>query len=357
MTEPRPQRPPTQRPPTLRDVARLAEVDSSVVSRVLRGASGANVRPETRERIEQVARDLGYSPNPLARGLRTQRTNCLALVVPQLDNPVFQQIAQGAERAAAARGFALVIYHVRDAAQERERLEHLVRSIRVDGVVIATLMMAGDAHQFFAPPFFERLGLPCVLVNREAPGVPNFVSADDEAGAHLATTHLLRLGHRRIAHIAGPHGRYNAIRRREGYERALREAGVEPEARLVVPADYSFEGGRNAMATLLNAGMTAVFATTLLSGVGALRTLADAGRRVPDDVSVIALHDAPLAEMVTPTLTTVRFPTEEMGADAVDAVIDQIDGPNDGQPRRVERRLAPEGLIERGSCAPHTGGP
>ncbi|HYD67065.1 LacI family DNA-binding transcriptional regulator [Azospirillum sp.] len=354
MTEPRPQRPPTQRPPTLRDVARLAEVDSSVVSRVLRGASGANVRPETRERIEQVARDLGYSPNPLARGLRTQRTDCLALVVPQLDNPVFQQIAQGAERAAAARGFALVTYHVRDAAQERERLEHLVRSIRVDGVVIATLMMAGDAHQFF-----ERLGLPCVLVNREAPGVPNFVSADDEAGAHLATAHLLRLGHRRIAHIAGPHGRYNAIRRREGYERALREAGVAPEARLVVPAEYSFEGGRVAMATLLNAGMTAVFATTLLSGIGALRTLADAGRRVPEDVSVIALHDAPVAEMVTPPLTTVRFPTEAMGADAVDAVIDQIvgqiEGQIDGQPRRLERRLAPEGLIERGSCAPPRG--
>ncbi|HYH20283.1 MAG TPA: LacI family DNA-binding transcriptional regulator [Azospirillum sp.] len=346
MTEPRPQRPPTQRPPTLRDVARLAEVDSSVVSRVLRGASGANVRPETRERIEQVARDLGYSPNPLARGLRTQRTNCLALVVPQLDNPVFQQIAQGAERAAAARGFALVTYHVRDAAQERERLEHLVRSIRVDGVVIATLMMAGDAHQFF-----ERLGLPCVLVNREAPGVPNFVSVDDEAGAHLATTHLLRLGHRRIAHIAGPHGRYNAIRRREGYERALREAGIEPETRLVAAAEYSFEGGRDAMATLLNADMTAIFATTLLSGIGALRTLDVAGRRVPDDVSVIALHDAPLAEMVTPPLTTVRFPTEDMGAEAVDAVIDHIDGLQ----RHLERRLPPTGLVERGSCAPSRG--
>lgn len=329
----------------LRDVAALARVDVSTASRVLSGDMSQRVGSETRKRIVEAAKEIGYRPNTVARALRTARSMALGIVVPQLDNPVFSSAIRGAERAAAARGYSLLITHRDPRRPTAGEYQRLAATHHVDGLLVASL----DEDQNLIEAL-EETGIPFVLMNRRIGSAPA-VALDTYEAARMGTEHLLDLGHRRIGHLAGRLEGFNGQARLLGYRAALEARGTAFEPDLVEPAGYTALGGRDAMARFLARASrrpTAVLAATLVSAAGALGALHQAGMAVPDELSIVAVHDAPFATMVYPQLTTVQTPVDEMGARAVELLMSLISGET---PAEVPL-LAPKGLIVRQSSCP-----
>ncbi|TDR89015.1 LacI family DNA-binding transcriptional regulator [Enterovirga rhinocerotis] len=328
----------------LKDVAGRAGVDVSTASRVLANKPGQRVADETRQRILDAARDLDYRPNALARGLRTSRTFALGLVVPQLDNPVFSAAIRGAEMAAAALGYSLLISHRDPDRPMAGEYRRLAATHQVDGLLVASL----DDDRNLIEELGET-GVPFVLMNRHIDGMPG-VALDSRQASRIAVEHLLDLGHRRVAHLAGRLGGFNGQARIAGYRDALEAAGIPFRPEFVEPAGYTVEGGADAMRRLLalpGPRPTGIVAATLVSATGGLAALHAAGIGVPDEVSVVAIHDAPIAAMVYPALTTIRMSTEEMGAKAAGLLVELIAGRSPEAPPL----LPPEGLIRRQSTA------
>ncbi|MER3399282.1 MAG: LacI family transcriptional regulator [Chloroflexota bacterium] len=336
-----------RRLPTLKDVAELAGVHPATVSRVLRGDGKLRVSAETRERILTAAARLKYQPHSIGRSLKLRRSFTLALVLPDVGNPVFPEIIKGAERGVAERGYSLVLVHLEPTGpgpREQPYLR-LVRQNRVDGLLLATAELQDGFIQELA-----ELGVPFVLVNRRWGELPRYVIADDQAGAKLAVSHLVGLGHRQIAHLAGPLSTDTARRRFEGYQEGLLVAGLPFQPELVEECGYSWEGGVAGARRLLSRRPrpTAVFATNLLVAAGAMLVIREHGLQVPADISVVGFHDAPLAQVFNPPLTTVVFPLYRMGYEAARALVGLIEG----ERNEVRVVLPPDGLVVRESTAP-----
>ena len=324
-------------------MAEAAGVDTSTASRVLNGGRGARVAAETRARIEAAAGALGYRANVLARALRTARSRTLGIVVPQLDNPVFALAIAGAERAAWERGYSLLIAHEQEGPEGQHVFQRLVQANQVDGLVVASL--EPDATLL---PALQAVGVPYVLINRRSRRAAHCVSLEGREAAAIAVRHLVALGHRRIAHLAGRASGYNGPQRERGYREALQEAGIEPDPALIVHVSYTAEGGAQGMRELLarpGPPPTAVVAATTIAAAGALAVLHEQGVEVPRQMSVVGIHDLPLAEMLYPPLTTVRLPTTGMGHAAAARLIEAIEQGG----RRIDLVLEPEGLVSRGS--------
>ncbi|MEU1942007.1 LacI family DNA-binding transcriptional regulator [Streptomyces sp. NPDC020125] len=330
---------------TLADVALVAGVDRSVVSRVINNDPKLNIRPDTRQRVLDTIGKLGYRPNAAARSLRTARSNMIGLFIPDFANPVYAEIIKGAETAASSLGYGLMTASSEGLRRGVERYMDLFGQSRVDG-----LLFAGD-EAGRALDQMRSLRLPWLLVNRRAAGSDRYVILDDEHGSQLAVDHLVALGHRDIAHIAGPETADTARRRRIGYTSAMTEAGLVADPRLIVHADYTPAGGHAALEELLDTGTgprpTAVFVANVASAVGVLHALHARGVRVPEDMSVIAVHDMPLAGHLVPALTTVRMPLGELGARAVSLLVAST--PEDSVTEVV---AAPAQVVVRESTAP-----
>ena len=325
----------------LRDVAAVAGVDPSVVSRVLSGDGRLSIRPETRERVLEAAARLDYRPNRAARTLKTARTMALGMVVPDLANPAFSLIALGAEERAASVGYALVVIR----GSVHDRLGDLEG--RVDGLLVAAATSDVDYQR-------ERFGgLPAVLVNRREPGEIPSAIVDDEAGSALAVGHLIELGHRRIGHVAGPQNSDTGRRRLAGYRHALAAAGLPADPMLVAESAFDEAAADEAAGRLLSldARPTALFAANIRIAIGALSAAHRLGVRVPDELSVVGFDDVPLAGYLAPPLTTVRMPLEELGRRAVDSLLEEIGG---GHAENVTVAIPPQ-LVLRASTAPPPG--
>lgn len=328
---------------TLRDVAALAGVDPSAVSRVINQDPNLNITDGTRSRILDAIEKLSYQPNMMARGLRMSRTWTIGFVVPDIGNPMYVPILEGAQRQAEARGYGIVIGSQSGGAT-RQTFLRLLHEGRVDGLLVAS----GTLHDAFIRGLKDDRGAPVVLVNRRAEGFPCSIVLDDEAGSRLATAHLMEHGHRRIGALIGPPNIDTSRRRRNGYRKAIREGNGTDS---IIPCKgWTAADGYEATLRLLDrdVDVTAIFASTLLMAFGAMHALAERGVRVPEDMSVVALHDSDLANYSTPALTTVAMPTAELGAEAVDLLIEQM------AERKPAARLVPgEGvLMSRGSVAP-----
>ncbi len=328
---------------TITDVASLAQVDRSVVSRLVNDDPRLNIRDTTRQRVLDAIAMLDYRPHAAARSLRTARTRTLGLLIPDFANPVYAEIIMGAEQAAAKVGSVLVTGSERGSETTADSYLELLGDGRVDGLLLATGMSAAQQDEF------DRIGLPWLVINQAGPGKRRYVALDDQKAAAMAVTHLVGLGHRRIAHIGGPRGIDTARRRRNGYLTALRRAGLDVDQDLVVTAEYSPDGGAAAMRQLLRMPKppTAVFVGTVASAIGALHAAYQLSVSVPEQVSVIAVHDNVLAASLVPPLTTVRMPLHRLGARAVELLLNT-------DPRDDIREVVrdPVELIERESTAP-----
>jgi LacI family transcriptional regulator len=329
---------------TLKNLAARAGVHPSTISRVVNNDPLLRVSAETRARIEALLQETGYRPDVVARSLKLRQTFVLAMVIPDITNPLFAGIFVGIERAANELGYSVLLANT-GGSPERERA-HLrtMQARRVDGVILASAVLRDPSVGWL-----REQSIAHVLVNRYSDVRDLFVGADDFAGGRTATEHLVSLGHRRIAHLAGGPGISTAVERQRGYLTALRDAGIEPDAALVVEGGYLEETGRAAMERLLALPEppTAVFAVNDMTAIGAHGALHERGLRIPRDVALVGYNDVPLASRLEPPLTTLRVPVEDFGRQSAEMLIELI---QTGHTTRQRVVLQPE-LIVRGSTA------
>jgi LacI family transcriptional regulator len=334
-------------PVTLKDVAAVAGVHPATASRALNPETRPLVSDDTARRILSAADSLGYRPNTVARSLRTRRSHTVGVLIPDLNNPLFPPIVRGIEDRLAADGYVALIGNT-DSDDERERLVFdRMRARHVDGFVFAT------AH-LHSPLLDEAAAdeLAVVLVNRHAEGYgfPS-VSVDNERGIALSVSHLASLGHRRIAHIAGPQDVSTGLSRYRGFMAAMEAHDLEVDPALVVRASsFSLEEGERCCRELLAAGRgcTAIAAGNDMLAVGCYAALESAGLSCPHDMSVVGFNDMPFIERLRPPLTSVSFPHYQVGTEAGRLILEQIASNND---EAKILYLAPE-LKVRGSTAP-----
>lgn len=306
---------------TIYDVARAAGVSVATVSRVLNHHRG--VRPGTREQVMRAVRELNYQPNLIASALMTGQTRTVGLLVPDISNPFFAEICRGVEDAGAERGFSLVICNTDERLDLEAQKVNLLRKKAVDGIIFASAEV-GDANIVE----LQQAGYPIVLISREVDGIEaNSVSVDDFQGGYLATKHLIGLGHRRIAHLAGPLRTRPGLYRKKGYEAALEQADIEVDPALIAAGEFNLQSGRamaRALLERLPEPPTAVFAGNDLIAIGAIKELRQAGLRVPADVSVVGYDHTALAEVADPPLTSIAQPMHEMGRRAMELLLAAI---------------------------------
>ena len=338
---------------TLRDVARVSGVHPGTASRALNEETRALVNEDTARRVLEAAEQLGYRPNPIARGLKTNRSYTIGVLIPDLTNPLFPPILRGIEDRLEESGYTPLMANT-DNDPERERIDwHAMRARQVDGIVAAT---ARRDHELLDE--LLESGIPVVLVNRRAPdsGVPS-ATADDRQGIRLAVGHLAELGHERIAHIAGPLELSTGLDRHEGFHEAMRELGLEPDPELVVVTGAFTEAeGAKACAELLDrgAGPTAIAAANDLIALGCYDVFAERGIACPEEISVVGFNDMPFAGRFQPPLTTIRIPHYEIGMAAAELMLEILLN-GEAPPRDI--RLEPSLVVRSSAAAPADASP
>jgi LacI family transcriptional regulator len=331
---------------TIRDVARLAEVHPGTVSRALNEQTRGLVNPETADRVIRAAEQLGYRPNPIARGLKTNRSYTVGVLIPDLTNPLFPPIMRGIEDRLADSGYTLLIVNTdNDAERERSHLEAL-RARQVDGFIAATARLDVELLAEAAAG-----GAPVVLVNRSLEdGSLPAVTVNDRQGVRLAVDHVVALGHQRIGHVAGPQNVSTGHRRYLGFLEAMRAAGLEaPAERISFSTAFTEADGARACAELLDhePRISAIVAANDRLAIGCYDALEACRLSCPHDVSIVGFNDMPFVDRLRPPLTTVRVPQREIGTVAADLLLQRL---GDGTQTAREILLEPT-LVVRGSTA------
>jgi LacI family transcriptional regulator len=317
------------------------------VSRALNPQTRSLVNERTAQRVLAAAEELGYQPNPIARGLRTNRSHTIGVLVPDLMNPLFAAVVRGIEDGLREGSYTPLIANTdNDADRERVAFEAM-NARQVDGFIAAT---ARRDHWLLADE--ARSGVKLVLVNRrvDSDAIPA-VTGDDHEGVRLAVEHLAELGHSRIAHLAGAQTLYTGWSRHQGFLDALRGRGLDVDPGLIVFSNaFTAREGARCCAELLERrrDFTAIVAGNDLLALGCYDALEQRGLRCPQDVSVVGYNDMPFVDRFRPALTTVRVPHYELGATAAELMLEQL-RTHDARPRQLA--LTPE-LVVRGSTAP-----
>lgn len=313
---------------TLKDVAKLANVDVSTVSRALNNTS--YVHPDTKARILDAVKELSYKPNVLAQGLRSGKRHTIALVVPKLGLTIFEDLAESIDEAAREKGYAILICHTgNDPAVEKECLNRL-RNGFVDGILIAP---TGKNTRLLKD--IKAGGIPVVQIIRKQEGSISSVISNYEEGAYNSTRYLYEKGCRCIGLINGDLSRMPYEARYRGYSRAVRELGLED----ISVSDKSrktssFEYGYSTTDQLLDLhpDIDGILAAVDIQGMAVLRVLKDRGRKVPDEVRVISLTGYSIGEKLETRLSSCELPSEEMGRKSVQMLIEEIEAPSDKKP-------------------------
>ena len=329
---------------TMQDVARAAGVHAGTVSRALNEATRKRVSPDTLRRIDKAVRELGYTPNPIARSLRTATSRTVGVVIPDLTNPLFPPMIRGIQSVLDEYGYSQLIVNTDyDPLREQTGISALVAR-QVDGLIVATARLND--------PTFEQLagsGSRIVMINRR-PDSPHLdsVTTDDDVGMGLVIGHLAELGHRHILCLAGPQDTSTGAARLRGYHTAIAAHGLDSDPRLVRICDtWTAEQGAMRFTAALDRGpsFTAVVAATDLIALGCYDAMAARGLSCPADISVAGYNDMPLMDRLAPPLTSVAVPQFDIGREGARLFFSGLDNP-DRLPRTV---LLPVSLSVRGS--------
>jgi LacI family transcriptional regulator len=329
---------------TVADIAREAGVSMMTVSRVINNKS--EVSPATRQRVLEIIDRLKYTPSGIARSLATRHSGTIGLVVPDVSNPFFADVARGAEQAAWAEGYNVFLCNTEEDTGRELAVLHSLEEKRVDGVVLFSRL---ESRQLAGALKHQPAS---VLINRQTSKNNNraigCVRLDDELGGQLVTRHLLGRGRRKIGFLAGPLTSHSGQARTRGYLQTLNQAGLPPDSHWVRPCAPTVEGGQAAARDLLRTQpeLSALFCFNDLVAVGALQACAEMKRAVPGDLAIAGYDDIPLAALVTPSLTTCRTPRYELGAEAVHLLLNRIRGSSE---TREEVVLKPQ-LVVRASA-------
>lgn len=324
------------------DVAKRARVSAATVSAVLNDS--AFVSPALRARVLAAIKALAYRPNLLARGLARQQSQTLAMIVPDIANPFFPEVVRGAEDTAREAGYSLVLASSDNDAVREDRYLHLFLARRVDGILL-TKAPAPFKRQTAA--LLRHAGVPVVQVARIATGIKSdAVLMDDRGAAYEGTSHLARLGYRRIAMVTGLPGASTSKERIAGFRAALGEHGLPHDPHLVAEGDYQVESGYRAGLALLKRKPEAVFISNYLMTVGFLNALRQYRLRCPQDVAIVTCDDHPWLDGFAPRLTTIDLPKQKLGAEAAALLIGRLARPK--QP--MQTIVLPGTLCVRESC-------
>lgn len=330
----------------LKDIALRAGVSVMTVSKVLRDAP--DISPATKARVKMLADEMGYVPDSLAQGLRTRTTRTIGLVISTVTNPILARAIVAIEEQAYELGYEVILAHsLNDPAREETVIRRLL-SRRVDGLIISPVYRLAPSA-----PIYQELAqtkIPVVIWGHKAPFCAPFpsVESEDLLGAYSATQHLLSLGHRQIAYFAGPNVAPWNQERLDGYKRALREAQLEIDERLIFTAGNSIEDGETAALQMLNEGIrpTAIQCCNDLVAVGAASVLLKQGLKIPEDISIVGFGNILVGEYFCVALTTVHQPKFRIGSAAMESMRKLL------KRESVDTKRLPTELVVRKSTAP-----
>lgn len=314
-------RPPSNGSATLRDVARRVGIHPATVSRALNESTRHLVSDATALRVNEVAAEMGYTPNAIARSLKTSRSMTIGVILPDLTNPLFPPMVRGIEEALAPAGFTALLANTDNDSARARTVVATLRLRQVDGWISAVPTLT---EQLFDDP-----DTPLVLLNRQDEAGTPAVVGDDRAGIAQSIAHLVGLGHRRIAYVAGPQTISTGINRYTAYLDTLAVHGLEGDPAIVRFArSFTESAGAEALRDLFSARaqFTAVLAGNDLLALGCYELLAERGLRAPEDLSVVGFNDMHFADRFDPPLTTVRIPHHEMGRRAAQLLLARIAG-------------------------------
>ncbi len=333
---------------TIKDIARLAGVSITTVSRVINNKR-EGVGEETVERIRRIIGELGYEPNVVARSMITKRSHTIGLVLPDIRNPFFSELARGVEDVCNKYSFGCFLCNTDGDAQKEQEYIQLLKGRVADGILFTT-QNTSEYNEVFKS--FSKAGYPFCFIERyidEMPDVPG-VYFDNFSGARLLTDYLLDRGHRRIAFISGPLATHNARQRKDGFLAALRERGIDPDERMILEGNYKYDGGYGGVDELLNvrkADFTALFASNDLMALGALHKLQERGFDVPKDVSIAGFDHIVFPPVLRPSITTVEIPAYALGTSSAELLFSLMRGET---PAERKITFAPK-LVDQGSVA------
>ena len=329
---------------TLADVAKAAGVNAATVSRSLNPATESQVSKETARKIKKISKDLGYTPNTVARGLRTRKSLTIGVVIPDLTNPIFPPIVRGIDSYLIPRGYSAFVVNTDGNHEIEQTLISSLMERQVDGLIVATGHTEGD----LLTQYHQR-GVKVVMVNRESPGIPfPAVTSDDSAGISAIIEHLVALGHKNFIHLAGPADSSTGLLRSRTFVSECKRLGIS--GKVIKNESYSIDEGQAAVDKLLDHGtrnFSAIVAGNDLLALGAYHSLRTHGLKCPEDVSVVGFNNMPFTADFQPPMTTVNAPHFDMGVEAARLLLSQIEG-IDTAPVKV---TLPVSLIIRGSTA------
>ena len=331
----------------LKDIAERIGVSVMTVSKALRDEP--DVSAKTKARIKLLAQEMGYVPDSTAQGLRTRTTKLFGLIIPSLANPIYSRVILAVQERAYELGYDVLLSYSLNLPEREEACIRRLLSRRVDGLfLVPVYRMATEA------PIYQELltrQIPTVLLGHTAPFCSRFVNveADDLLAGYTLTQHFLKLGHRRIAFLAGPPATPWTTERFEGYRRALREAGLDVDEKLVFQAGRTLEDGAKAAMQLINEGCdaTAIQAVNDLVAAGCAEVLLKQSVRIPEDISIAGFGNTMLSEYFLVPLTTVSQPKHRLGMAAVDSMMQLLQGK-----RPEPKRLSTELVVRASSGTP-----
>ncbi|MBN1935461.1 MAG: LacI family DNA-binding transcriptional regulator [Anaerolineae bacterium] len=329
---------------TIKDIAREAGVSAQTVSRAINDKG--EVSPQTQARVLDIAQRMGYRPNSIARSLVSSRTHNIGLVVPDVANPFFSEIARGIEDAAHEADYNVFLCNAAENLQREIKAIHSLEAQRVDGLILCSSRLSEQELEQLA-----RRYQPLVLVNRRLSNVPaGLVLIDDAGGAARAVEHLIALGHRNIGLLAGPPNSHSGRERTQGYWQTMDAHGLIPKAHWQTHCAPRAEEGHAASLKLLQRApeLTALLAFNDLVAVGAMRACRDLGVDVPGAFSIVGFDDISLAALVSPALTTIHIPKYQLGRQAM-ALIVELMAEREGSP--AEAIVLNTELMIRGTTA------
>jgi LacI family transcriptional regulator len=335
----------------LRDVGKLAGVSAMTVSRVINGREGVDL--ETQRKVEAAIEALDYVPNRVARGLLSQKTATIGLIVPDVVNPFFSPVVRGAETTARKAGYRVLLCNSEgDLRLEREYIEDLV-SHRVEGLLLAP---ASDHSRHSVFPLLRR-DFPVVLIDRALPDLDcDLVVSDSASGARRLVEHLIAIGHRDIAHVTDADDTSTGRERLRGYQEALAGAGIVYREDLVFRATVDQIGGYRAaqQVLMLDPLPTAIFTVNNMTVVGAMQALRERGMSVPEDMALVCFDDVEHLAVLSPFLTVIDQPAETIGSLGAQLLLERISGKAGNRSRRI---VLQTDLVVRSSCGVKTGVP